>query len=239
MVLATIDGLRHDAVDLFGWEWVLRAARRIRRGGIVEGRDLTLLFSLRQANDRLWRHWVNNYLLGEEPQPNAVSTWSDHDQNLPGALQADHLSLYSTNALLRPNVASVLGEPIDLTKVEADLYVIAGARDATSPWKASFRATEAFGGRSEFILSPTGHGQTLLPGSRNPLARYFAGGELGRGPDHWRATAEERSGSWWGHWSRWIIERSGPEVPAPDRLGNRRFRPGDPAPGRYVVAAPR
>jgi poly(3-hydroxyalkanoate) synthetase len=35
-------------------------------------------------------------------------------------------------------------------------------------------------------------------------------------------------------WTEWLIARSGPERQARATLGNRQYRPLDPAPGTYV-----
>jgi polyhydroxyalkanoate synthase len=41
-------------------------------------------------------------------------------------------------------------------------------------------------------------------------------------------------GSWWRPWTEWLNARSGNEQPARKTLGNRQYRPLDPAPGTYV-----
>jgi polyhydroxyalkanoate synthase len=52
--------------------------------------------------------------------------------------------------------------------------------------------------------------------------------------DEWLARAEQRSGTWWEDWATWVTERSGEEKKAPAKLGSRRHRAGEPAPGTYV-----
>jgi polyhydroxyalkanoate synthase len=234
LLLAVIDGQQHDVDDLFSWEAVLRASRRIRRGAIVPGRDMTVLFRARRPNQMIWNFWVRNYLMGEIPPPSDVLFWSDDDQNFPSALQDDFVDLFERSALLDANAATVFGSPIDLSKVDCDSYFLAAEHDHTSPWRSAFRATDAFGGRSDFVLSLAGHVQALIAGPRNPTARFMVEGLLGSGPDHWRATAATRTGSWWRHWAAWIGERSGELVPAPPKPGSRRFPAIEPAPGRYV-----
>jgi polyhydroxyalkanoate synthase len=41
-------------------------------------------------------------------------------------------------------------------------------------------------------------------------------------------------GSWWPDWTEWIAQHGGGTRKAPARLGNRRYRTREPAPGRYV-----
>jgi polyhydroxyalkanoate synthase len=49
------------------------------------------------------------------------------------------------------------------------------------------------------------------------------------------AQAPVHDGSWWPRYADWLLERSGEERDAPTRLGSRRHRPIEPAPGRYVL----
>ena len=50
-----------------------------------------------------------------------------------------------------------------------------------------------------------------------------------------RASAEQRTGSWWEAWSAWVLPRSGDETPAPSTLGSKRHPGLEPAPGSYVL----
>ena len=84
------------------------------------------------------------------------------------------------------------------------------------------------------MLANTGHIQTLICPPNNPKARYWVGGEPGPDPDVWKAGAEERTGTWWGHWAEWVIARSGAEKPAPSELGSAAHPVLGDAPGTYV-----
>ena len=52
--------------------------------------------------------------------------------------------------------------------------------------------------------------------------------------DAWLAEATEKPGSWWPDWGAWLESLGGGRVKARTRLGNAKFKPIDPAPGRYV-----
>jgi polyhydroxyalkanoate synthase len=53
--------------------------------------------------------------------------------------------------------------------------------------------------------------------------------------DEWMAGARPVQGSWWERWAIWLGERSGETIPAPKKLGNRKYKPMDAAPGTYVL----
>jgi polyhydroxyalkanoate synthase len=127
-----------------------------------------------------------------------------------------------------------MGTPVDLGRVTIDTYVTGATTDHLTPWKGCYRTTQLMSGPSTFVLSNAGHIASLINPPGNPKAHYFAGPEPGGDPDAWLAGAERRPGTWWEHWADWVTERSGETRPAPAKLGTRRYRATDPAPGTYV-----
>jgi polyhydroxyalkanoate synthase len=56
-------------------------------------------------------------------------------------------------------------------------------------------------------------------------------------PEHWFKQAQQYPGSWWTAWSTWLAQQGGDkEVPARAKLGNKKYKPIEDAPGRYVKA---
>jgi polyhydroxyalkanoate synthase len=94
--------------------------------------------------------------------------------------------------------------------------------------------SQLLGGRSEVVVTSTGHIQTMVNPPGKPRARYFAGPEPGPDPEAWMAAATTHEGSWWPRYADWLLERSGEPRPAPSNPGNRRYKPIEPAPGLYV-----
>ena len=118
--------------------------------------------------------------------------------------------------------------------VDCDKFVLAGVTDHITPWKGVFRTARLFGGDTEFVLSSSGHVQSLVNPPGNPKARYFLGDDPSGSPEAWLSTAREVQGSWWDLWREWIAARSGEMRPAPEYLGNDRHLPRAAAPGTYV-----
>jgi len=52
--------------------------------------------------------------------------------------------------------------------------------------------------------------------------------------DEWMDGATEIKGSWWPDWTGWLAGHSGGQAKAPQKAGNQRYKPIEPAPGRYV-----
>jgi polyhydroxyalkanoate synthase len=107
--------------------------------------------------------------------------------------------------------------------------------DHLTPWTGCYRTTQLLSGPSRFVLSHSGHIQSLVNPPGNPKASYFVGGQPGPDAEKWRASAEGQTGSWWENWAPWTIERSGELVAAPSSPGSTAHPPMEPAPGLYVL----
>jgi polyhydroxyalkanoate synthase subunit PhaC len=213
----------------------VRAAKEASRlRGVLEGQDLARMFAWMRPNDLIWNYWVNNYLLGKEPPAFDILFWNADTTRLPARLHSDYLDLYFTNPFVNARKLSLNGIAIDMKRVNVDSYVIAGVTDHITPWKSVYQTAKIMGEHTTFILSNSGHLQSLLNPPGNPKASFVTGAFDQAGPDAFLAGGKKHEGSWWLHWRDWLYARSDEEVPAPTALGNKRHRPDAPAPGTYV-----
>jgi polyhydroxyalkanoate synthase len=207
----------------------------IGRRGVMPGRELAVVFSALRANDLVWSYVVNNYLKGRSPQAFDLLHWNADSTNLPGPMYCWYVrNTYLENRLREPGRAVVLGTPVDLGKVGVPAYVLATREDHIVPWRTAYRTTRLLNGEMRFVLGASGH----VAGVINPAAKgkrsFWVGGELVSEADTWLAAATEKTGSWWSDWSEWLERFGGGRVKARARPGNGRFKPIEPAPGRYV-----
>jgi polyhydroxyalkanoate synthase len=210
------------------------AKRRSHAGGVLEGADLGRMFALLRPNDLIWSYWVNNYLLGRRPPAFDVLFWNNDTTRLPAALHAQLIDIYRDNSLVEPGGLIVDGIPLDLDLVQQDAFVLAGTTDHITPWDACYRSATRLPGNVEFVLSSSGHIQSILNPPGNPRSTFARNPDLPPSAGEWRAGAEQVPGSWWPHWIDWLTTRSGEQRRAPRRSGNRRYPPLGAAPGTYV-----
>jgi len=121
-------------------------------------------------------------------------------------------------------------------QVKLGAYVIAGITDHITPWRACYGTARLFGPETTFVLANAGHLQSLINPPGAPKAFFYSGPAKAASPDEWlQGTQDARQeGSWWPHWRSWIQARSGERVPAPKKLGSRKHKPLEAAPGSYV-----
>jgi poly[(R)-3-hydroxyalkanoate] polymerase subunit PhaC len=235
-LVAGVDTEVESMVGMLASNAAIEAARaRSQRAGVLDGKDLAMVFAWLRPNDLVWNYWVNNYLLGQNPPAFDILYWNADTTRLPAGLHSDFLDLFRSNGLAKPGALDVLGSPVDLGKVRCDTYVVAGSTDHIIPWTGAYRTTQLLGGETEFVLSSSGHIQAIVNPPTNPKASYLTrAGSPPPDAESWRDGADEHRGSWWEHWTAWLTARSGDEHAAPDHAGSAEHPPLDPAPGRYV-----
>jgi polyhydroxyalkanoate synthase len=236
LMVAVLDTDADSLLGIFATPETIAAAKlNSARKGVLEGNEMGRVFAWMRPNDLVWNYWVNNYLLGNPPPAFNILYWNNDTTRLSAAFHAQVLDIFADKLLQEPGGVTILGTPINLADVTCDLFVVGGVTDHITPWKGVYRTARRFGGSAEFVLSSSGHIQSLINPPGNPKARYFAGRDLPVTPEAFLAGAKEVSGTWWDHWRQWMAARSGELRPAPQKLGSARFPPGAKAPGTYVV----
>jgi polyhydroxyalkanoate synthase len=214
-------------------EAVKAATEKSRKKGYLDGAQLAEVFAWLRPNDLVWNYWVNNYLVGKPPPNFDILFWNADTTRMTAALHRDFIDIAIGNALTQPGQATMLGTPVDLSKVTVDSYVTAGIADHLCPWQSCYRTTQLLGGDSRFILSTSGHIASLVNPPGNPRSTFQVASSTPPDPKEWMETAETVKGSWWPDFMTWLGERSGEEIPAPTSLGGDLEELAE-APGTYV-----
>jgi polyhydroxyalkanoate synthase subunit PhaC len=206
-----------------------------RARGYMDGRNLAEVFAWLRPDDLIWTYWVNNYLEGKTPPAFDILYWNADTTRMPAGLHRNFIEIAMANALTKPGATSMLGSPVDLSTIDVDSYLVAGAEDHISPWPSAYHGTQMLGGDVRFVLSNAGHIAAMVNPPSNPKATLRIA--PANPPDHhdWLAQAETVQGSWWADYTAWLADRSGETKDAPRKLGSAKFPPLDPAPGTYVL----
>jgi polyhydroxyalkanoate synthase len=213
---------------------VAATIEKTRRAGVLEGSEMSRVFAWLRPNDLVWLFVANNWVMGNRPPAFDILYWNSDTTRLPAELHADLLRMFMENPLRAAGKISALGTPIDMSKVKVPAYVVAGVTDHITPWQACYQSKNVLNGKIDFVLSSSGHIQSIVNPPSNPKAKYFLNEDLTGDAESWLAGAREQPGSWWDHWREWYRQHGGGEKSAPRELGSATNPAGDPAPGRYV-----
>jgi polyhydroxyalkanoate synthase len=223
-MVATLDTPQADAV----------LAEEARKGTVIDAKTVKHNFAWMRPNDLVYSYVVNDWLLGNDAPAFDVLAWNDDATNLSATFSLDSNAMVTSGKVISPGGISLLGTPIDLSKVTSDAFLVAGLRDHITTWRPCYMTSQLLGGDTEVVIVNSGHIQTFVNPAGKSRYKYWWGPAGGPDPDAWLAQAEVHDGSWWPRWAEWLLTRSGSERPAPGKLGSDRRHPIEPAPGRYV-----
>jgi polyhydroxyalkanoate synthase len=237
MFVTLLDCESQGRMFLFGTRQMLELAKLVTvPTGVIDGWQLGSTFAWLRPNDLVWNYWVNNYLLGQDPPAFDILAWNADTTRLTKGFHHQLLDMVAENQLVHPGAMTVLGTPVDLSRITTDTYVAAGRTDHITPWQACYRTTQLVSGHSEFVLCSSGHIQTVVADPKHRGLGYFVNPATPPVAEDWLKAAQRHEGSWWEHWLGWLAERSGEQTAAPPAPGSTRFPPIQAAPGSYVLA---
>ena len=238
LMVAVLDNTADSQLGLFATPEAIAAAKQhsISRG-VLAGEEMGRVFAWMRPNDLVWNYWVNNYLLGNAPPAFDILYWNNDTTRLPAKMHGQLLDIFTQNLFSKPGALTVLGTPIDLSKVTCDKYVVAGMTDHITPWKGVYNTATTFGGDTRFVLSSSGHIQSLINPPGNSKSKYYLNPKLPAKAEAWLDGAKAEADTWWGNWRDWLVARSGEKRAAPAALGSEQHPAGVKAPGTYVLEA--
>jgi len=188
-----------------------------------------------RANDLIWSFVVNTYLLGAEPFPFDLLHWNADATRLPASLHGFYLRrIYQENLLRVPGGLTLLGQPVDLSRITIPAYALATREDHIAPWTSAYRGVALLGGERRFVLAGSGHVAGVVNPPEGGRYSHWIGSALPDTPEEWLAGAIEMAGSWWPDWHRWVLAQDAVTVPA--RVPGAGGLPAlEDAPGSYVM----
>lgn len=211
--------------------------QKVKERGYMAGEEMSGMFNMMRENDLVWSFVVNNYLMGHDPVPFDLLYWNADATRMPAKMIIEYLTdFYRDNAFMNKNRLVIDGTVIDVSKIKTPVYMVATKDDHIAPWHACYEGNRMFAGPKRFVLGASGH----IAGIVNPphKKKYCYWTNKARNviydPDEWFEGAEQKAGSWWDDWEKWLRRRSG-EMIKPRRPGGRGRKALADAPGTYVL----
>ncbi|MCA3936998.1 class I poly(R)-hydroxyalkanoic acid synthase [Vibrio vulnificus] len=203
--------------------------------GYMDGRSLSVTFSLLRENSLYWNYYVDNYLKGSSPVDFDLLYWNSDSTNVAAATHNFMLrELYLNNKLVQDKGVKIGGVWIDLDKIRIPSYFISTKEDHIALWQGTYRGALNMGGNKTFVLGESGH----IAGIVNPPAKnkygFWVNDNLDESADEWLSNAQHKEGSWWTHWDQWLAQFNPDEKVLPYRQGSEANPVIDIAPGQYV-----
>ncbi|KKD61993.1 poly(3-hydroxyalkanoate) synthetase [Grimontia sp. AD028] len=203
--------------------------------GYMDGRSLSVTFSLLRENSLYWNYYIDNYLKGNSPVDFDLLYWNSDSTNVAAATHNFMLrELYLNNKLVQDKGVKVGGVWIDLNKIKIPTYFISTKEDHIALWQGTYRGALNVGGNKTFVLGESGHIAGIVNHPAKGKYGYWVNDELSESAEEWFESAEHTAGSWWTHWDEWLSAYNPKEKIEPYAQGSENFPVLGVAPGNYV-----
>ncbi|MGL0943503.1 class I poly(R)-hydroxyalkanoic acid synthase [Vibrio vulnificus] len=203
--------------------------------GYMDGRSLSVTFSLLRENSLYWNYYVDNYLKGSSPVDFDLLYWNSDSTNVAAATHNFMLrELYLNNKLVQDKGVKIGGVWIDLDKVRIPSYFISTKEDHIALWQGTYRGALNMGGNKTFVLGESGHIAGIVNHPAKNKYGFWVNDNLDESADEWLSNAQHKEGSWWTHWDQWLTQFNPDEKVLPYRQGSEANPVIDIAPGQYV-----
>ncbi|CAK1778131.1 class I poly(R)-hydroxyalkanoic acid synthase [Vibrio crassostreae] len=203
--------------------------------GYMDGRSLSVTFSLLRENSLYWNYYIDNYLKGSSPMEFDLLYWNSDSTNVAAKCHNFLLrELYLENKLVQDKGVKVGGVWIDLNKIKIPSYFISAKEDHIALWQGTYRGALNTGGNKTFVLGESGHIAGIVNHPDKKKYGFWLNDNLDDSADEWLSNATHNEGSWWTHWNQWLQGFETEEKIEPFNQGSELNPVIGKAPGNYV-----
>ncbi|MEZ8037455.1 class I poly(R)-hydroxyalkanoic acid synthase [Vibrio crassostreae] len=217
-------------------ETIINAIEKQNDGkGYMDGRSLSVTFSLLRENSLYWNYYIDNYLKGSSPMEFDLLYWNSDSTNVAAKCHNFLLrELYLENKLVQDKGVKVGGVWIDLNKIKIPSYFISAKEDHIALWQGTYRGALNTGGNKTFVLGESGHIAGIVNHPDKKKYGFWLNDNLDDSADEWLSNATHNEGSWWTHWNQWLQGFETEEKIEPFNQGSELNPVIGKAPGNYV-----
>ncbi|MCZ4307585.1 class I poly(R)-hydroxyalkanoic acid synthase [Vibrio atlanticus] len=217
-------------------ETIINAIEKQNDGkGYMDGRSLSVTFSLLRENSLYWNYYIDNYLKGSSPMEFDLLYWNSDSTNVAAKCHNFLLrELYLENKLVQDKGVKVGGVWMDLNKIKIPSYFISTKEDHIALWQGTYRGALNTGGNKTFVLGESGHIAGIVNHPEKKKYGYWLNDNLDDSADEWLNNASHNEGSWWTHWDQWLQGFEADEKVEPFNQGSELHPVIGKAPGNYV-----
>lgn len=215
-------------------EQIEALVKRNKAHKLLKGQYMMDSFTKIRSGGLFWPYVVENYMLGKRPAPMDVLYWNQDYVNFPATFYEDYLKdLYLNNTLVEKDKFTVLGENLDLTAIQQNIFCVACKEDHIVPWQSAYQSKNVLkNAKVDFVLANSGHIMGIVHAVDSSRAHFWIHqNKETLTASEWESNTILKEGSWWKYWQEWLSDKLGEEGPAIDMSTLESL--GD-APGEYV-----
>jgi len=207
--------------------------------GYLDAQQMAGAFQMIRSNDLVWSRVIHDYLMGERRPVFDLMAWNADTTRMPYRMHSEYLRRFFLGNDLAEGRYDVDGHPVALSDIGVPVFAVATETDHVAPWKSVYKFNVFLDTGVTFLLASGGHNAGIVPDLKHAAPHYRVATRSEHqhyvDPGTWRASTQQRNGSWWPAWSDWLGRKSG-RMTAPPDMGAplAGFVPLAEAPGTYV-----
>ncbi|PJD93961.1 MAG: PHA synthase [Legionella sp.] len=202
--------------------------------GYLDTKQMAGSFQMLRSYDLIWSKMLQDYMHGERRGMIDLFAWNADATRMPYKMHSEYLEKLFLNNDLAGGRFTVEGQTIAAENIEMPVFAVSTEKDHVAPWKSVYKIHLLLNGDVTFVLAKGGHNAGIISEPGHEGSTYRIRRRKRRSsfidPETWLNKAEQKDGSWWLAWQKWLVDNSTPtQIPAPvlnDKLPS--------APGTFV-----
>ncbi|MGZ9096820.1 MAG: PHA/PHB synthase family protein [Micavibrio sp.] len=203
--------------------------------GFLDTKQMAGAFQMLRSYDLIWSKIISDYMQGQRRAILDLMVWNEDATRMPYKMHSEYLDKLFLHNDFADGHFTVEGKPVSPRNIHLPVFAVSTETDHVAPWKSVYKVHTLTSSDVTFVLTSGGHNAGIVsePGhkgrsyrihEKEPADHYVS-------PNHWLETAEQREGSWWPAWHKWLVGQSSKEKIPPTPMGKTLC----PAPGTYVL----
>ena len=200
--------------------------------GYLDTKQMAGSFQMLRSYDLIWSKIIHDYMHVEKSKIIDLLAWNADATRMPYKMHSEYLEKFFLRNDFVAGRLLVENQIVVAENIRVPAFVVSTEKDHVAPWHSVYKTHLMLRGPITFVLTSGGHNAGIIsePGHPGRTYRIHSSprNSVYKGPDQWYLDAEQRTGSWWLEWSKWLADRSSIlQMQAPDVDTKLPMAPGD------------
>lgn len=203
--------------------------------GYLDTKQMAGSFQMLRSYDLIWSKMVQDYMHGTQRGMIPLLAWNADATRMPYKMHSEYLEKLFLNNDFAEGRFTVEEKNIAAESINLPSFAVSTEKDHVSPWESVYKIHLMIKGDITFVLTTGGHNAGIISEPGHKGRSYFIREQKKEEPymssKNWLQVAENKTGSWWLEWHRWLVKHSHSAQVKPPKLDKKL----PDAPGTYVL----
>ncbi|KTD17841.1 polyhydroxyalkanoic synthase [Legionella jordanis] len=203
--------------------------------GYLDTKQMAGSFQMLRSYDLIWSKMIHDYMSGAQRGMIDLLAWNSDATRMPYKMHSEYLEQLFLNNDFAAGRFAIEGKPIVIENIHLPTFCVSTEKDHVAPWRSVYKIHLMMNNNITFVLTAGGHNAGIVsePGHKGRAYRIRERkkDETFIDADQWLESAQQKKGSWWIAWHKWLVNNS-----SKNKVRARTLDASLPnAPGSYVL----